>query len=418
MGPDVPPYSPIYESLTTNLPHPIMAFTAFSFPPSTYLYPKAAAVQEYLKAYTEHYDLRQFIHLNSRVSNTVWDPQSNRWIIDIERESAKYEFDYLIVANGHYRIPLYPDTPGLSDWLSRGKVSHAAWYKRPHDLGDTVMVVGAGPSGIDISTEMCTAAKVVFTSRTGAMKSDFPGPTCTVKSRGRVTSFGDPSIGIVSFEDGTIETNIDHCVLATGYELSLGFLPPAMLERSIPPLGPPLPSNAFNSRYHIYPAAKHMFLLQSQFPPDRLAFLGLPVKVIPFPLIEAQMKVVINVFSGSRPLDYSAEAIDIVTREQKLRSKVWDDPKAVAKAWHRFERDEQFEYRDALCAFASDPWRVREWELIIYGKKDILRAAWREVEARGEADAWVRDLGKGGEDEWVEMMFKLLKQAEGEKHRL
>lgn len=395
-----------------------MAFTAYSFPPSTYLYPKTAAVQDYLKSYADHFDLRRFIQLNTRVSNTIWDSNTNHWIVDIEGQSTSYEFDYLIIANGHYRIPLYPDTPGMNAWLTRGKASHAAWYKRPRDLGNTVMVVGAGPSGMDISAEMCTVAKVVITSRTGAILGDVAGPGCVVKSRGRVASFGDPDAGTVTFADGTVETDIDHCILATGYELSLPFFPPSMLERSIPPFGPPLPSNAFNSKYHIYPATKHMFLLQSQFPPDRLAFLGLPVKVVPFPLVEAQMKVVIKVFSGSKSLDYTTEAVDIMTREQKLRARVGDDAKAVAKAWHRFEQWEQFDYRDALCAFASDPWRVREWEVMVYGKKYLLRNAWRKVEAKGEADDWVKNVGNGGEDEWVDLMFRLLKKAEGDKHRL
>ncbi|KAG6894071.1 hypothetical protein C0992_007595 [Termitomyces sp. T32_za158] len=63
------------------------------------------------------------------------------------------------------------------------------------------------------------------------------------------------------------------------------------------------------------------------------------------------------------------EAVDIMTRYEELRSQVGDTPLAIAKAWHRLEALEQFEYRDAL------------YEFCVSSDRD-LNAAW--VDAQGE----------------------------------
>lgn len=139
----------------------------------------------------------------------------------------------------------------------------------------------------------------------------------------------------------------------------------------------------------------------------------------------------------------------------------------MIKDWHRFEVLEQFGYRDALSAFAeTDPFesllsqpgasaektwsqellntssnplpqpqdspktegnqnnatskqiiRVQEWEKEMYTARDVLRKAWAQIEQSGEAGKWLKDVGRGGIDEWVDLMRKVLKFAEemGEK---
>ncbi|PPQ71909.1 hypothetical protein CVT26_007204, partial [Gymnopilus dilepis] len=79
--PPPPPPTPLYDSLTTNLPHPVMAFTAFPFPPSTPLFPKAHVVQTYLEAYAAHFELHQHIRLNTRVTKADWDIDQGKWVV-------------------------------------------------------------------------------------------------------------------------------------------------------------------------------------------------------------------------------------------------------------------------------------------------------------------------------------------------
>jgi cation diffusion facilitator CzcD-associated flavoprotein CzcO len=143
---DDPPLTPLYDSMTTNLPHPIMAYTSFPFPPSTPVFPKASIVQTYLEGYRDHFHLSPYIRLNTTVSDIHWDAESKVYKIALSTGET-LSFDFIVVANGHNRVPIYPKTPGLSKWLQEGKASHSAWYRSPHNLGNIVLVVGDGLSG-------------------------------------------------------------------------------------------------------------------------------------------------------------------------------------------------------------------------------------------------------------------------------
>ncbi|KAL6300408.1 hypothetical protein BKA93DRAFT_819467 [Sparassis latifolia] len=408
------PLTPLYDSLTTNLPHPVMAFHSFPFPPSTPLYPPASTVETYLQAYAAHYKLGQHIRFNTAVLSADWDGQHSKWTVRITGDEV-LTFDLLIVANGHYHVPRFPDTPGLAAWLAQGKASHSAWYRRPHDIGNTVLVVGGGYSGIDISAEMRTAAQTVLHSVTGGEPEDLDDGA--FKRRGRIAEFGDPSQGRVVFEDGTVDEEVDHCILATGYEFSFPFLSPPLLEGAVPPAIPPLPPTLYNSSYNLFPLARHVFPLVSTIPPSRLVFLGLPIRVVPFPLMEVQARAVIKAFAQPESLDPLQEAVAIVARYETLRARVGDSEAAIAEAWHRFQDQEQFEYRDELHAwiggeYAGPEWKVPTWTRELYGRKDVLRSEWKELERLGEAEEWVRGVGEHGESEWVDLLYRLLRRVD------
>jgi hypothetical protein len=65
------PATPLYDSLHTNLPHPIMAYRGFPFPPETPLYPPASIVLAYLQSYASAHNLYPHIRLNTTVESAV-----------------------------------------------------------------------------------------------------------------------------------------------------------------------------------------------------------------------------------------------------------------------------------------------------------------------------------------------------------
>ncbi|GLB42155.1 putative FMO family protein [Lyophyllum shimeji] len=414
---DDPPLTSLYDSLTTNLPHPVMAFSSYPFPPSTPLFPRASVVLRYLNDYVDHFQLQPHIQLNTAVTSVVREPSN--WKVTLST-GIVLAFDLVIVCNGPFRVPRYPDTPGIAQWLTSGRASHAAWYRHPYNLGDTVLVVGGGPSGLDISAEMCTVARTVIHSVSGATAEDVGN----LKRRGRVAYFGED--GQVIFEDGTVLSGIDHCILATGYQFSFPFFSPDFLRPEVPPLTPPLPQQLYNSTYSIFPLARHIFPLQTAFPPSSLAFLGRVLyRVAPFPLIEAQARAVLRVFAHPESLDLKQEALDVMKRYGRLRRRFGNDAFAVAKAWHRFEPLDQYDYRNAIYAFVASTdagsgsvWNdtvyteVPEWEKEGYLNRTVLRKAWVMLEQSGEAEAWVKGVAQGAPHDCVEMMQKLLKWAE------
>ena len=157
-----------------------------------------------------------------------------------------------------------------------------------------------------------------------------------------------------------------------------------------------LPNKLTASPFHILPLAHHLFPVTSpsspsstslsssstpDFPPSSLAIVGLPLKVAPFPLFEAQARAVGKVFGEPGLVDGVAERekarremqrrLDgIVGRgqdQEQERNKNTntnintnkddetdeDALERVAHAWHVFSGNEQFEYRDWLHSFAG-----------------------------------------------------------------
>ncbi|KAI0311102.1 FAD/NAD-P-binding domain-containing protein [Amylostereum chailletii] len=417
------PASPLYDSLTTNIPHPVMAYTSFPFPPETPLFPPASVVQTYLHDYAAHFDLARYIRLNTRVDRTEWDAVHQVWKVTLSTGKAE-DFDFLVVANGHFRTPRYPKAPGLKAWLDSGRALHSIRYRRPGDFAhhDKIVVVGGGPSAIDICTDLRTTGKLVLQSIPGENSAHFPYPpdTDTYRKIQRIAQYKDN--GEIVLEDGSIESHVDLVILATGYEYSVPFL--SQVTLALPEVPPPFPSNLHNSTYHIFPLAKFLFPLQSDFPPHSIAFPGLLVRVAPLPMFEDQARAMLRVLADPSSLDVAAESVALVSRAQKLvEQEGTDDPLQIAKAWFFLGLFEPFDYRAELNSFAfpETPWKAPEWEVDMWAQKVVLRAAWRDVEKTGEAQEWLKDVGTGGIQDWVELCRKLVKRyedMEGEKSRL
>jgi len=401
---DNPPLTPAYDSLTANLPHPVMAFTSFPFPHSTSLFPSADTILTYLKSYARHFHLLPLIRFNSTVTSAKWI--DTNWVIDIFTGET-LEFDHLIVANGHYRLPRIPKIPGVENWLSTGRASHSAWYRRPGNFGRKVLVVGGGPSGKDISIEVLSHSTTVIHSVTGAV----PAGDEHFKRVGKTLQFYDD--GRVLFEGDVVEEDVDYCILATGFQIDFPFFGPDVICIGPVPSHPPLPPNLYNSTYHVFPLAKFLFPLQSNYPTSSLAFMALPSHIVPMPLAEAQAYGIVRVFADPSSLNLQRESDRMCARSKKLIEEGASTAEELTKRWFVFRGVEQFDYRDELRAFAAESgdipiFKVREWEKKMYSEKHALREAWRELEHRNEAHEWVDGVGEHGVEDWVNMTERLL----------
>lgn len=402
-----------------------MCFAALPFPPSTAVYPPAKVVEDYLDSVVSHFDLSPNIRLNTTVERLERDGTNSFWRVRLSGPGYGNEwqrFDKVVVANGHYRFPRFPDIPGLDKWLSAGKATHSVWYRQPVDSGSILLVVGGGFSGRDIATEMAglPSTSAVYFSVTEPPLD--PPRNSKVEYRGRIAEFLAPDQkgkGKVRYEDGS-EDEIDSCILATGYKMNFPFLSDSLMRTSLPPTPiPPIPRDRlYNSTYHVFPLIKYLFPLTDKYPPTSLVFPGLLFRVSPLPLVEAQSHLMVKLWTSPELLDVDAEADVIISRYEKLKDKFEGDEYQTAKRYFTFEAPEQFHYRDELytLVYGEDEETLKkyitpDWHEEIYLNTSLLRAEWEEMEQTGEASDFVKGVGEASRDEWEKLMYKLLERA-------
>ena len=167
--------------------------------------------------------------------------------------------------------------------------------------------------------------------------------------------------------------------------------------------------------------------------------------VAPLPLVERQARAALAAFANPSAISkkmWDEEARALLNRREALKAEFIEgggspEPAKVeeyiSKEWMRIAEDAQFEYRDALDEFTRVLYasqgetktpqpalqKTKPWEREMYAQKVPMRAAWRALEARGEAEKWLTGVGLGesigedgnrrtAEEEWVDLMRRVL----------
>ncbi|KAG2186101.1 hypothetical protein INT43_002539 [Umbelopsis isabellina] len=292
------PESAIYANLNTNLPIDVMCLRDRPFKKSTPVYPPHAAVLEYIQDFEKDENLTDYIRYDTSVINAEYT--DNEWKVtsyDINTQQSLTEsYDALIVANGHYFKPFIPDIAGLSHYTGNElqkpngvRIMHSRDYRRPEEFENlNVLVIGNAASARDVSREALAKASKVYQS---IRKSSIPpleeGDQSDIIVVQAIKEFlynGDK--GIIKCEDGTELSDVDVIVFATGYLFNLPFL-----SRD-------LGSQLITDGQIVHNLYQQLFYINN----PTLAFIGIPIRVVPFPLSQVQSKVVARCWSGKAPL--------------------------------------------------------------------------------------------------------------------
>jgi cation diffusion facilitator CzcD-associated flavoprotein CzcO len=101
-------------------------------------------------SYVEDYAREQGLNIKLGVEVRCVTPEGGGWRVDTDQGSSWHRA--VVLATGRFSEPYTADIPGLHDF--RGLVLHAHDYRDPSQLaGLRVMVIGNGPSGLDIAVE-------------------------------------------------------------------------------------------------------------------------------------------------------------------------------------------------------------------------------------------------------------------------
>ncbi|KAK7426553.1 hypothetical protein QQZ08_006883 [Neonectria magnoliae] len=292
--------TPVYDSLTTNVPDIAMSFSdlRFAYGPFVPHY----IPRQYVENYFSRHKTDVFLSLNTTVEDvsrilTSFNNAPERWKLTLRRYDAsrqadfwwEEEFDAVILANGHYSVPFVPHVDGLEAYMERfpGRVMHSKYYRSPSPYADKkVVVIGNSASGHDITTELVSAAHLpVVQSRRSRSRWDGEEPPNGVEWKPTIRKYRLD--GRIEFDDDTYLDDVDAIIYSTGYKISFPFWNTKVNGR-------PLWDYESNKLIKGY---WHTFLQDF----STLALVGLP-RVLTFRSFEYQAIALARLFSGRNAL--------------------------------------------------------------------------------------------------------------------
>ncbi|KAG5891240.1 hypothetical protein JTB14_004355 [Gonioctena quinquepunctata] len=273
----LPIHSSMYEGLSTNLPKELMQFEDFPHRVPDNSYISQLEVLTYINDYAEHFKLLPFIKFHHHVE--IVEPVNNKkWNIEITdlKTQVKVQrvFDAVFICVGNYSVPSVPSFEGID--IFQGPVIHSHNYRKPDVYNNKkVLIIGAGPSGLDIGKLVAAVAEKVTLSHRSELHPlvKLPG---NVVFKPEVECFKEKT---VIFKDGS-EEDIHAVILCTGYIYSYPFLSHDCEIR--------VENNWVKYLYKQMINIKH----------PTMAFIGIPFRIFPFPVFGVQVRFFLAYLEG------------------------------------------------------------------------------------------------------------------------
>ncbi len=179
-----------------------MEYPDHKYPDDTTSYPPQSDVLKFIHSYADRFDLNRYIKLSHLVISVKPIDDGEKWeIIVKDLLNTTFEttvYDAVMVCNGHYFKPKIPHFDGANSFV--GEIIHSHNYRTARAYcgigtklelsrrmcsvndffflisGKSVLVVGGGPSGIDLVLHLSrTASRITFSQhkRSGESKESF-----------------------------------------------------------------------------------------------------------------------------------------------------------------------------------------------------------------------------------------------------
>lgn len=339
------PPGPCYEGLMNNVPTTMMKTTLLQWPEGTPDHVTHHEIETYVQRLSQETGAHDVTLFDTRVEEAVKNPATGKWDVStktlLKNDDDKYyfqnknwTFDTVVVAAGHYHVPLIPEVPGLAEWKRKytDRVRHSKSYRYPHHYKDqNVLLIGAGVSSLDIAKELDGLANKTYQSSRGGKfdldKSLLPPNSERVAGlksfkldEGKSVSSGSETPGAsipgtVHLTDGRVLQDIHHVIIASGYQTTYPFLTGLESEKIAPDdadesiiittdkcVTHNLHKDIVSTLKcrHPFPHSSMLTLFTSKFymPDPTLTFVGVPYYTSTFSMFEFQAEVVARVYAG------------------------------------------------------------------------------------------------------------------------
>lgn len=217
----------MYRYLWSNGPKECLEFADYSFeehfgrPIASF--PPRAVLWDYIKGRAERAGVRDWIRFQTPIRNISYEKNAELFTVtahDIANSNTyQEEFDYVVVASGHFSTPNVPQFKGFSTF--NGRVLHAHDFRDALEFaGKDILLVGTSYSAEDIGSQCYKygANSITVSHRTRPMGFKWPGSWQEVPLLTKVDG------KTAYFQDGT-SREVDAIILCTGYQHHFPFIP-------------------------------------------------------------------------------------------------------------------------------------------------------------------------------------------------
>jgi trimethylamine monooxygenase len=346
-----PVHGSMYRYLWSNGPKECLEFADYSFeehfgkPIASY--PPREVLRDYIMGRVERSGVRQYIHFHTAVHWVDYSEETGKFTVtvrDLKRdEFSSEDFDYVVVATGHFSTPNVPYFEGLEQFP--GRVLHAHDFRDACEFaGKDLLLVGSSYSAEDIGTQCHKygAKSVTFSYRSEPMGFDWPDSfserPLLLRVEGKTAYFKDGS-----------SREVDAIVLCTGYQHHFPFLPDEL---------------CLKTHNRLYPAGlyKGVFWLEN----PKLIYLGMQDQYYTFNMFDAQAWYARDVMLGRIELP-AASAMEADSAAWLAREEAAADP---------------FEDIDFQAAYVRDLLKPTDYpELDVEGVAELFKEWLRDKEA-------------------------------------
>jgi Predicted flavoprotein involved in K+ transport len=221
-----PIHGSMYRYLWSNGPKECLEFADYTFeehfgkPIASY--PPRAVIWDYIKGRVEKAGVKGWVRFRTPVRGVTYSEETGLFTVtahDLLGDRVyDEEFDYVVVANGHFSTPNVPEFPGFSTF--GGRILHAHDFRDALEFkGKDILIIGTSYSAEDIGSQCHKygCKSVTISHRTKPIGFDWPQTWSEVPLLVKVEG------NLATFKDGTTKT-VDAIILCTGYQHSFPFL--------------------------------------------------------------------------------------------------------------------------------------------------------------------------------------------------
>ena len=216
----------MYRNLWLNAPKETHEFADYSldryFTKPIPSYVPHETFRDYILARAEDSDIRRFIQFNTVVRHVEFDPQKESFLVQTENlttgKSRRENFDYVIVAVGHFSVPNIPYFEGIETFP--GQVIHSHDFRDARQFaGRDILIIGGSYSAEDIALQTFKfgAKSITISYRTKPMLFKWPRQ---IEEKPLLNKISGKT---VHFSDGSV-SDYDAIVICTGYKHHFPFL--------------------------------------------------------------------------------------------------------------------------------------------------------------------------------------------------